>query len=71
MKKENPIRRYRRSHGLSTRGLAALLGVSAMAVSRWEREEREIEAALLPRIVEVTGIDPALLRPDLAPLFKS
>lgn len=36
------LRAWRKQAGLSQAGLASLLGVDVMTVSRWERGEREI-----------------------------
>ena len=43
----NPIREWRRKHGLSYRRAAELLGVSEMTVWRWEHGRK------MPKAVEI------------------
>jgi transcriptional regulator with XRE-family HTH domain len=64
--KQHPLTRYRAERGLSQRDLAKALDVASITVSRWERGLRNIDERLLPIVERVTGIAPALLRPDLA-----
>ena len=64
--KQHPLTRYRAERGLSQRDLAKVLDVASITVSRWERGLRNIDERLLPIVERVTGIAPALLRPDLA-----
>jgi transcriptional regulator with XRE-family HTH domain len=63
---KHPIEQWRAEKGLSQRDLAKELGASAISVSRWERGERKIDARWLADLYRVTGIEPAVLRPDLA-----
>lgn len=67
---DHPLKIFRKGRCLSQRGLAALLGVSNAAVSRWESGERKLDADMLPLIVERTGIPARELRPDLAALMR-
>lgn len=71
MKSWQPIRaltefRERHEPPLSQEGLAQMVGVSRVAVNRWERGERRIDDDKVPTVSEVTGIPPHVLRPDLA-----
>ncbi len=50
------IRRYREEKGLEQKAFAALLGVTANAVSTWERGRARPDVALLPEICRVLGI---------------
>ena len=47
---------YRKEHGLSQGEFGALLGVSAFAVSKWEREVCYPDIFWLPRLSEILGI---------------
>jgi transcriptional regulator with XRE-family HTH domain len=69
----HPLRAFRENHEppLSQADLAALLGVKTPTVWRWEANERKIDDGLVPAVSEKTGIPVAVLRPDLAELFKS
>ena len=49
------IRVARKAAGLSTRAMGAALGVSAMAVSQWERGEVPLNSTRLIEIARVTG----------------
>jgi transcriptional regulator with XRE-family HTH domain len=64
--KQHPLTRYRAERGLSQRDLAKVLDVASITVSRWERGTRNVDERLLATVARVTGIAPALLRPDLA-----
>lgn len=68
MDRIHPLRAFREQQDppLSQDKLAGMLGVSRVAVTRWELGQRNIDAVLIPIIVEKTGIAPAVLRPDLA-----
>lgn len=50
------ILKYRKEHGLSQSELGALLGVSAYAVSKWEREICYPDILLLPEISDLIGV---------------
>lgn len=67
---KHPLTTYREDRGLSRQGLAEALGVSRMAVWRWEEAGRPIEINLVARIAEHTGIPARELRPDLAELLS-
>ena len=47
---------YRKEHGVTQAALGALLGVSAAAVSKWEREQSYPDIFLLPDISKLLGI---------------
>jgi len=44
------IKEYRREHGLTQEKFGELLGVSAQAISKWEREECFPDITFLPEI---------------------
>lgn len=67
----HPLRRYRESNGYTQTALAKELGVSSITVSRWETGARKIDADLLPKIAEKTGLSAKTLRPDLAKLLEA
>ena len=50
------IRAFRREHALSQTGFGALFGVSAQAVSKWERELCCPDITLLPILAKVLGV---------------
>ncbi len=50
------IRAHRAVHRISQTDLGALLGVSAQAVSKWERDICCPDITLLPRLAEVLGV---------------
>ena len=58
---KHPIRRYREERNLSLDALSETLGVSKMALSRWERGLVLPRAKDWPRIAVVTGVTPAQL----------
>ena len=50
------ILKYRKEHHLTQGELGALLGVSAFAVSKWEREICYPDIFLLPDISKLVGV---------------
>ncbi len=50
------IRNYRRTGDLSQAQFGAMLGVTAQAVSKWEREICCPDITLLPRIARILGV---------------
>lgn len=56
---DHPLAMFRRERGLTQEALARQIGVTAMAVSRWERRQQAPRRKLWPQIVAVTGIRPA------------
>lgn len=64
----HPLKAFRESQDppLTQDELAARLGVTKAAVSRWETGRRSPDVELLSIIEEKTGIAPTVLRPDLA-----
>lgn len=67
----HPLAQYRFDNGRqSQEALAKALEVSGVTISRWETGARRIDEAILPRVVERTGIPAAVLRPDLAELMS-
>ena len=50
------ILKYRKEHNLSQGEFGALLGVSAFAVSKWEREICYPDIFLIPAISDLIGI---------------
>ena len=57
------IREYRRTHHLTQEESGKLLGVSAQAVSKWERVECYPDISFLPEIA-------AVLQCDMSELFE-
>lgn len=64
----HPLVAYRKQHGLTQKGLAAVLEVARETVARWETG-RKIDDELVPMVSERTGIARLALRPDLAKLL--
>ncbi|MBO5939331.1 MAG: helix-turn-helix transcriptional regulator [Clostridia bacterium] len=50
------ILRYRKEHKLTQGEFGSLLGVSAFAVSKWEREICYPDLFLLPQLSDILGI---------------
>ncbi len=50
------IMNYRKERGLTQGEFGRLIGVSAFAVSKWERELCYPDIFLLPRLSEILGI---------------
>lgn len=61
--------RNRQSPPLTKAALARELSVSKTTVARWEEGVRKIDADLVPRVAEKTGIPARELRSDLAKVF--
>ena len=55
------IRSYRRERSMSQTSFGELFGVSAQAVSKWERELSCPDITLLPEIARVLGVSIAYL----------
>ena len=68
---KHPITAFREAQDppLSQADFADLVGVSRPTVHRWEAGDRKIDTEKLPRVAEVTGLAPRILRPDLAELL--
>lgn len=62
----NPLKDFRTREGLSQDDLAKLLGVTRETVTRWENGSRKPDEERLSKIAKETGIQPSVLRPDLA-----
>lgn len=56
---------------MSQADLGRLLGVTRVAVHRWESGDRKIDPELVPSISEKTGIPRCALRPDLAGFMEA
>lgn len=66
----HPLAEFRmKNNRQSQEALGEALSVTGVTVSRWETGARKIDEAILPRVVEYTGIPAAVLRPDLAELM--
>ncbi|MBQ9151691.1 MAG: helix-turn-helix transcriptional regulator [Clostridia bacterium] len=50
------IRAYRREHTMSQTAFGEFFGVSAQAVSKWEREISCPDIALLPALAQILGV---------------
>jgi transcriptional regulator with XRE-family HTH domain len=75
MRNMEPIRdlkTFRKTHKppLSQKQLAAMIGCSRVAVTRWESGVRKPDEEFIPIISAVTGIPGHVLRPDLADLLE-
>lgn len=57
-----------KSSGLTQTHIARALGVSDATITRWVKDE--IPANRVAEVAAITGIRPALLRPDLAAVFR-
>jgi len=65
----HPLRQFRREQEWTQERLANFLGVHPITVARWELGTRQMDPAMVARISRLTGIEAALLRPDLARAF--
>jgi transcriptional regulator with XRE-family HTH domain len=62
---DSPLRRWRRSQGLTQEDLAQRLGVKFSTVARWEQQFRTPRGQQLEKLAEVTGLSlEALLFPE-------
>ena len=52
----NRISKYRKAKGLTQEELAAMLGVSSQAVSKWENDASCPDISLLPQLCRILGI---------------
>ncbi len=50
------IRAYRRAHSMSQTEFGELLGVTAQAVSKWERQLSYPDITILPALARVLGV---------------
>lgn len=66
----HPLYEYRLAQGLSQAALARKLGVSRVSISRWESGDRRPDERIIPRIIDLTGLSAAILRPDLAKRYE-
>jgi transcriptional regulator with XRE-family HTH domain len=62
----HPLRQFRKERAWTQERLAKFLGVHWTTVARWELGTRQINLEQLGRVSRLTGIEPALLRPDIA-----
>jgi transcriptional regulator with XRE-family HTH domain len=51
------IKEYRRAHRLTQEDFGRLLGVSAQAISKWERQTCYPDITFLPDIAELLGCE--------------
>ena len=52
----NRISKYRKAKGLTQEGLAAQMGVSSQAVSKWETDASCPDISALPQLCKILGI---------------
>lgn len=64
------LKDFRKRHALSQGELGEKVGVCRMTVFRWEKGIRKIDDDKVPLVAEITGIQPSVLRPDLAALLN-
>lgn len=72
MRFANPLKDYRASQvpPLTQERLAEQMGVTRVCLSRWESGTRRMPAEVLWKFYQLTGIQPAQMRPDLEPILK-
>lgn len=58
------IRRLRCDHGLKTKALAKLLGISQQQVSRYERGVNKIDVSIIFKVIKIFGVPYESLFPD-------
>jgi transcriptional regulator with XRE-family HTH domain len=63
---DHPLKTFRTREGLTQGQLADMVGVTRETVTRWENGTRNPDEEKLAVIAEKTGIQPSVLRPDLA-----
>lgn len=68
---ENWAKAYRDKHGLSQQALADKIGCHKSLVCMFESGQRAPGVELLPTIRDKLGLRPAIVRPDIAELFRS
>jgi transcriptional regulator with XRE-family HTH domain len=61
----NPLHDWRKSKGMSQAAAGTACGVDRLTWWRWENGKSRIDIELLDRVEGVTGINRALLRPDI------
>lgn len=68
MPKNHPIARWRlrQEPPVTQDELGRMLGVGRSYICRLENGERRVALTMLDRVNRVTGLSPAVLRPDLA-----
>ena len=64
------LQTFRKDNGLSQRECADRVDVERETWARWESGNRQIGDEHLPRVVELTGIAPDVLRPDKAQVWR-
>lgn len=67
---DSRLNQWRKENLYTCEAFADLLGVERVTVYRWTTGTRKPGARNLPKIVQVTGIPAAELRPDLAGLLR-
>lgn len=65
------LKDYRKRNGLSQGELGEKAGVCRMTVFRWEKGIRKIDDDKVSLVAGITGIQPSVLRPDLAALLST
>jgi len=53
---EHPLRKWRKSKGLTLEQAASRIGTSRQVWSDWERRRRRPGATLMPKVREATGL---------------
>lgn len=64
------LQQFREERALSQKQFGELIGVDRVTVARWETGTRKVATRILWRVAAVTGIPPAILRPDLGQIFS-
>lgn len=65
MKKQHPLRAYRKARKMTAEQLGKVLGFAAPTINSFENGNRTIMAEDAVKIEKLTGINRAQLRPDL------
>ena len=65
MRKEHPIRKYRRLNEKTAKEVSKTLGIAEVTVRSFENGHRTVQAEFALKIEKLLGIHRAELRPDL------
>lgn len=59
------IKKIRKSKGLSGKFVSIKLGIDPSTLSKYESNERRIDAELLPKLASILGVDVAIFFDDV------
>ena len=63
---EHPLRKWRKSHGLTLEQAASRIGTSRQVWCDWERRRRRPGVRLMPKVREATGLSADIFFPAAA-----